>query len=96
MARTKVTQAKSTEKETVGKQQTCNGGIEKPHRYRPGAVALRDVKKYQKSAELVIKKVPFRRLVDEISQTIKPGLAFKNEAMLALQVLWRCFVTNCM
>lgn len=37
--------------------------IKKPHRYRPGTVALREIKKYQKSTELLIKKLPFQRLV---------------------------------
>ena len=65
----------------------ATGGIKKPHRYRPGTVALREIRKYQKNTELLIRKLPFQRLVREIVQ----GL-FKNEdfrmqstAILALQ-----------
>jgi Core histone H2A/H2B/H3/H4 len=44
------------------------GGVKKPHRYRPGTVALREIRKYQKSTELLIRKLPFQRLVREIAQ----------------------------
>lgn len=38
------------------------------HRYRPGVVALREIRKYQKSTNLLIRKLPFMRLVREICQ----------------------------
>jgi hypothetical protein len=34
------------------------GGVKKPHRYRPGTVALREIRRYQKSTELLIRKLP--------------------------------------
>ena len=37
------------------------GGVKKPHRYRPGTVALREIRRYQKSTELLIRKLPFAR-----------------------------------
>src|SRR5262249_30145700 len=40
----------------------------RPHRYRPGTVALREIRRYQKSTFLLIPKLPFARLVREISQ----------------------------
>ena len=43
------------------------GGVRKPHRYRPGTVALKEIRRYQKSTELLIRKLPFQRLVREIS-----------------------------
>ena len=43
------------------------GGVKKPHRYRPGTVALREIRRYQKSTELLIRKLPFQRLVREIA-----------------------------
>ena len=43
-----------------------NTGIKKPHRYRPGTCALREIRRYQKSAELLIPKLPFARLFKEI------------------------------
>ena len=39
------------------------GGVKKPHRYRPGTVALREIRRYQKSTELLLRKLPFQRLV---------------------------------
>ena len=96
MARTKQTARKQTS--TAGKaprKQVSNkaarktapstGGIKKPHRYRPGTVALREIRKYQKSTELLIRKLPFQRLVREIAQEFKTDLRFQSSAVLALQ-----------
>ena len=46
----------------------ATGGVKKPHRFRPGTVALREIRKYQKSTELLIRKLPFQRLVREMIQ----------------------------
>jgi histone H3 len=69
-----------------------------PHSYRPGTVALREIRRYQKTTDLLIKKLPFQRLVREITEycTWKPvanGLGppldreyrFQSSAILALQ-----------
>ncbi len=61
------------------------GGVKKPHRFRPGTVALREIRKYQKSTELLIRKLPFQRLVREIAQDFKTELRFQSTAILALQ-----------
>ena len=42
-------------------------GIKKPHKYRPGTVALREIRRYQKTTELLIRKAPFLRLIREIT-----------------------------
>ncbi|KXZ46674.1 hypothetical protein GPECTOR_41g638 [Gonium pectorale] len=63
----------------------ATGGVKKPHRYRPGTVALREIRKYQKSTELLIRKLPFQRLVREIAQDFKTDLRFQSQAVLALQ-----------
>ena len=58
----------------------------KPHRYRPGTVALREIRRYQKSTELLIRKLPFQRLVREIAQDLgKINIRFQSEAIMALQ-----------
>ena len=44
------------------------GGIKKPHRYRPGMVALREIRRYQTSTENLIRHTPFQKLIKEISQ----------------------------
>ena len=61
------------------------GGVKKPHRFRPGTVALREIRKYQKSTELLIRKLPFQRLVREIAQEYKTDLRFQSSAVAALQ-----------
>ncbi len=59
-----------------------SGGVKKPHRYRPGTVALREIRKYQKSTDLLIRKLPFQRLVREIAQDFKNDLRFQSSAIL--------------
>ena len=53
--------------------------------HSPGTVALREIRKYQKTTELLIRKVPFQRLVREIAQDFKQDLRFQSTAILALQ-----------
>jgi histone H3 len=94
MARTKQTARKSTGGKAPRKQLAtkaarksapATGGIKKPHRFRPGTVALREIRRYQKSTELLIRKLPFQRLVREIAQDFKTDLRFQTSAVLALQ-----------
>ena len=74
--------AKSLHKK--GTAQPAEGG-KKPRRYRPGTVALREIRRYQKSTELLIRRFPFQRLVREIAQDYKSRLNFASGAILALQ-----------
>jgi histone H3 len=64
---------------------SVSGGVKKPHRYRPGTVALREIRRYQKSTDLLIRKLPFQRLVREIAQDFKNDLRFQGTAISALQ-----------
>ena len=64
------------------KQKHC--GMKKPHRFRPGTVALREIRRYQKSTEILIRKLPFQRLVREIAKDINANLRFQCSALLAL------------
>ncbi len=59
--------------------------VVKRHRFRPGTVALREIRKYQKSTDLLIRKMPFQRLVREIANDYYIGLRFASLAVLALQ-----------
>jgi histone H3 len=43
-----------------------DAGVKRPHRYRPGTVALREIRKYQKNTDLLLRKLPFQRLVRDI------------------------------
>ena len=98
MARTKQTARKSTGGKAPRKQLAtkaarksapATGGVKKPHRYRPGTVALREIRRYQKSSDLLIRKLAFQRLVREIAQDFQPligePLRFQSTAILALQ-----------
>jgi histone H3 len=60
-------------------------GVKKPHRSRPGTVALREIRRFQKSTELLMRKLPFSRLVREIAQDFKSDLRFNDNAIMALQ-----------
>ena len=94
MARTKQTARKSTGGKVPRKQVAskaarktapASASVKKPHRYRPGTVALREIRKYQKSTELLIRKLPFQRLVREVAQDFKNDLRFQGSAVMALQ-----------
>lgn len=61
------------------------GGVKKPHRFRPGTVALREIRKYQKTGDLLLRKLPFARLVREVAQDFKTDLRFASLAIEALQ-----------
>ena len=61
------------------------GRLVKPHRYRAGTVALKDIHHFQKSTALLIRKLPFQRLVREITQDFKTDLQFQSAAILCLQ-----------
>ncbi|XP_065867075.1 histone H3.3a-like [Euphorbia lathyris] len=97
MARTKQTARKCTGGNAPRKQlaakaarlsatpTTIGGRVKRPHPYRPGTAALREIRKYQKSTDLLIRKMPFQRLVREIAQHYKNDLKFQSHAVLALQ-----------
>ena len=100
MARTKQTARKSTGGKAPRKQLATKaarksaptaGGVKKPHRYCPGTVALREIRKYQKSTELLMRKLPFQRLVREVANDITAGMRFpegprwQSQAVVALQ-----------
>ena len=94
MARTKQTARKSTggkapkkmlATKAARKRVTLEDGVKKKHRYRPGTVALREIRRYQKSTELLIRKLPFQRLIREIAQEFKSDLRFQSAAIGAIQ-----------
>ena len=93
-ARTKQTARKSTGGKRPPKQlaqmaarksQPSTGGVKRPHRFRPGTQALREIRRYQKSTELLIRKLPFQRLVKEVADDFRDDLRFQSHAIMALQ-----------
>ena len=67
-----------------GKDKTANVAKSK-RRFRPGTVALREIRRYQKGTDLLIRKQPFQRLVREVAQEFKSDLRFQSAAIAALQ-----------
>ncbi|KAG6491895.1 hypothetical protein ZIOFF_046836 [Zingiber officinale] len=93
MARTKQMARKSTGGKAPRKQLAtkaarksapATGGVKKPHLFHPGMVALWEIRKYQKSTELLIRKLPFQRLGREIARDFKTDLRFQSYAVAAL------------
>ncbi len=71
--------------------------VKKPHRYHPGTVALHEIRCYQKSTDLLIRKLPFQRLVCDIAQSFKirgEVPPFKSPAVLALQEASEAFLVG--
>lgn len=63
----------------------ARGGIKKPHRFKPGTVALREIRKYRRSTEFLIRRLPFQRLVREFAQDARTDVRFQAAALEALQ-----------
>ena len=86
-----MTRTKSNPSQITGdgktRVQSRRGHIRRPKRYRPGTVALREIRRYQKSTELLIRKIPFQRLVREVVHDLYPhdNYRFQSTALLGLQ-----------
>jgi histone H3 len=94
MARTKETGVKSAKKTVAVKSgkkavKSASGatssGVKRTHRFRPGTVALRQIKKFQRGTDLLIRKAPFQRLVREVAAGQKDGLRWAASAVAAVQ-----------
>ena len=92
MARTKQTAHKSTggkaprnqlATKAARKSAAATDAVKKPYCYRSGTVALREIRRYQKSTELLISRLPFQRLVREIAHDFKTDLRFQSTAVMA-------------
>ncbi|KAK7275343.1 hypothetical protein RIF29_16456 [Crotalaria pallida] len=58
----------------------------KKRRYRPGSVALREIRQFQKTFHLLIPAAPFIRLVKQITNNVSRNVShWTPEAMVALQ-----------
>ena len=68
------------------------GGVKRPRSYRPGTVALREIRKFQKSTDPLIRKLPFQCLVREICQD--KDFRFQSTAILALQEASEAYLIN--
>jgi histone H3 len=103
MARTKQTARKSTGGKAPRKQlatraarkfATPTGCTKKPFRYRPGTQALREIRRYQKTGDLLLKKTPFGRLCREIGQRKYSDLRFTSDAKITCQQCTEPYMTT--
>ncbi len=69
-------------------------GVEERLRYPPGARALKEIRKYQRSTQLLIRRLPFARLVREIAQDFKTDTRFQKGAFEALQEAAEMYLIN--
>ena len=67
------------------KKKVSTGGVKKPHHYKPGTVALWEIQRYQKSTELLCRRLSVACLIREITQNFKMGLRFQATALLVIQ-----------
>merc|ERR1711907_32322 len=95
MSRTKTTTAAKTQKKSgQAKAKAAKAPGAKKFRWRPGTVALRQIKKYQKTTDLLMRKAPFQRLVRELATGHKDGLRWQASAVAALQEATEAYVTG--
>ena len=96
MTRTKITSRKELgDGKSVRSKKTPRGRVRRKRRFRPGTVALREIRKYQKSTELLIRKIAFQRLVREVVyQMNKKDYKIQSTALLALQEASEQFLVN--
>ena len=70
-------------------------GVKKPHRYRPGTVALREIKHIQRSTDLLIRKLPFQRLVRGIAENENDKIGrFTRSSIMALQEATEAYIVG--
>jgi len=70
----------------------AGGSAKRPQRYKAGTVALREIRMYQKSTELLIRKQPFQRMARAISQEFKPDSRFQGSALASLQEATEAYI----
>jgi histone H3 len=76
------------------KSKPSTGGVKKPHRFRPGTKALREIRQYQKLTELLIPKLPFQRLVREVAQSFKTDVRVDSHALACLHEASEAYLTS--
>lgn len=103
MARTKQQARKVVDNSLSGQGKTVVGGkaprsmqtdVHKKRKARPGATALREIRKYQRTGDLLLARAPFQRLVREIALDFKNDLRFRAKAILALQEATEAFLVK--
>jgi len=84
----------SSKNALIKKTAPAEGGMKKKMRWRPGTVALREIKRYQKATDNLLPKAPFQRFVRSICDGIDGQLRFQSQALLALQEAAESYLTG--
>lgn len=104
MARTKQTARKTTGGKAPRKQLAAKSarkttlptsqGVSKKPRYKAGTVALKEIRRYQNSTDLLIRKLPFQRFVRNIAQQYKADARFQAPALACLHESLEAYLTG--
>ncbi|KAF1823124.1 histone-fold-containing protein [Dissoconium aciculare CBS 342.82] len=89
---------KTVRKSTAGRASDVSSPTRKKTRYKPGTVALREIRKYQKSTDLLLLRLPFSRLVREVTLNMAPvssGITrWQSQAIQALQEATEAYLVH--
>ena len=96
MSRTKQTAKSAPEasKKLGAKKAAKVPGQKKHRRFRPGTVALREIRRFQKTGETLIRRAPFQRMVREVATAAKSGLRWQSAALAAMQEATESYVVG--
>ena len=92
--RTKQTAKVQKSKKAGSKKAARAPGQKKQRRFRPGTVALRTIRKLQKTTGTLIRKAPFQRMVRQIAAEMKGGQRFQSSALAAIQEATESYVVS--
>lgn len=85
---------KKASPETNEKDSQASKGLKRKLKTRPGQVALREIRKYQKSTDHVIRRMPFQRLVRDIAKQVMPDAKFNSNALKAMQECTEMYISR--
>ena len=97
MSRTKQTAKSAPKAAKLGAKKTKAPkapGAKKNRRFRPGTVALREIRRFQKTGETLIRRAPFQRMVREVAAAMKTGLRWQSSALAAIQEASESYVVG--
>ncbi len=88
------TGSKASKSQAKKKTAPAEGGMKNKRRFRPGTVAIREIKRYQKATTFMLSKAPFQRFIRAICDGIDAQLRFQSAALLALQEAAESYLTG--
>lgn len=78
----------------VGRAKVKSEKTDRKRKYRPGTLALKEIRRYQKTTELLLKTMPFQRLVREVTQNFKADFRYQANALQALQEATEAYIVG--